>query len=440
VSFLKKILPVSGEKFWTAHKAFHFFAISRQLGTFIISIVLPNSDIGLSFIGNYEFLLFIGISFTLFLSQGFLDAFNLLYKDSNNRFPFSVYFFSLLIGFLIVSILIGFENSIVHFLTSSSKVEFYLLYSIHLFLDFNTWLTPIFLLRKGYKKMLTYYAIIVNSLWIILVTLPPIFNWNLQFIFIGLIILSILKQTFLVILLYKYATFSIDWISVKVWLKKSFPFMGYALLGGLHIIADNWMVGHYFPGDKEIFAIFRYGARELPLSIIIASAFATANVHILQENSVSGLIEFKKKTRQLSHVFFLFAIFSLLFAKQIFILIYGNAFELSAYIFGVYILVIISRLLVLKPLIMAYNLNHWLVPIAISELFVNVIVSYLLVPVLGIVGIAWGTVVAYSYEKIFMVIILQLKSKLSLGQYFSMPSFAFYTVVMIICYLLVFTN
>lgn len=440
MSFLKKILLLSGKKLWTTHKAFHFFAISRQLGTLFISIVLSNSNVGLSFIGNYEILLFIGFSFTLFLNQGFLDAFNLLYKEANDRFPFSIYLFSLLIGFLLAGILIGFETSIVRFLTSSSKVEFYSLYCIHLFLDFNTWIAPIFLLRKGYKKVLTYYTVLANGLWIILVSLPPVLNLDLRFIFIGLIILSLLKQIFLFILIFKSSIFSIDWNWILIWLKKSLPFMGYALLGGLHLIADNWMVGYYFPNNKEMFAIFRYGAKELPLSVIIASAFATANVHVLQKNSLSGLLEFKRKTKQLSHVFFLFAIFSLIFAKKIFSVIYGDAFELSGYIFGVYLLVIISRLLVLKPIIMAQNLNHWLIPIAITELIVNIVVSYLLVPVLGIIGIAWGTVIAYSYEKIFMVIILELKSKVSIGQYLPLPIFTFYTALLTICYWLVFSN
>lgn len=214
--------------------------------------------------------------------------------------------------------------------------------------------------------------------------------------------------------------------------------MGYALLGGFHLITDNWLVGHYFPGNKELFAIFRYGARELPMSIIITSAFATAAIPMLQNNSNSSLTEFKKKSSHLIQFLFLLAIFSMVFTKHIFAFVYGSAFDLSAHIFGVYLLVIISRVLILKPFIMTHNLNHWLVPIAISELLVNVVVSYFLVPILGITGIAWGTVVAYSYEKIFMILLLRFKKKLPLSQYVSLPIFTFYAAVLIICYLVIF--
>ena len=438
MSILKKKLLVSVEKIWTAHKAFLFFSISRQIGALIISIVLSNTDVGLSFIGNYEILLFVGITFTFFVSQGFFDSFNLLFKNANRKSAFTVYFISLLASIAIVGLLIGFEASIVGFLISTSKVEFFFLFCIHLIFDFNTWLTPIFLWRKGFKRLLTYYSFIVNGLWILVVTLPAILKLNLQLIFIGLIGLSLLKHIFLIGLLLSYSCFSFDWTWGKDWLKKSIPFMGYALLGGLHLIADNWMVGHYFPGDKELFAIFRYGARELPLSIIIAAAFSAVTIPLLQKNTIASLKDYKKKSKQLLHVFFLFAIFSMIFAKKLFIAVYGSAFELSAHIFGVYLLVIISRLLIMKPFIMTQNLNHWLVPIALSELFINVVISYLLVPILGIIGIAWGTVIAYTYEKLFMIILLKLKSKWSLSQFLSIPTFTLYSIILTICFFLVF--
>lgn len=437
MSFLKNKRLEFVEK-WTAHKAFHFFSISRQLGTLIISVVLSNTNVGLSFIGNYEILLFIGITFTLFVSQGFLDSFNLLFEDAKNGSIFSVYLISSIVSLILFGILIGLESPIVRFLTSNSEINFYTLYCIHLFFDFNTWLTPIFLLRKKHRRSLTSYAIIINGAWILVVIIPAIFNWSLQFIFIGLIAVSLVKQFYLIGLLIKNSSTSIDWLWGINWLKKSVPFMGYALLGGFHLITDNWLVGHYFPGNKELFAIFRYGARELPMSIIITSAFATAAIPMLQNNSNSSLTEFKKKSSHLIQFLFLLAIFSTVFTKQIFAFVYGSAFDLSAHIFGVYLLVIISRVLILKPFIMTHNLNHWLVPIAISELLVNVVVSYFLVPILGITGIAWGTVVAYSYEKIFMILLLRFKKKLPLSQYVSLPIFTFYASVLIICYLVIF--
>lgn len=437
MSFLKKKLFVSVDKIWTAHKAFHFFSIFRQLGTLIISIVFSNADIGLEFIGNYEFLLFIGTTFTLFVSQGFLDAFNLLFDSTNRKITFSVYSISLLVGIVIGAFLIGFESQIVHYLTSTSEVAFYQLYAIFIIIDFNTWLTPILLLRGDNKKTLTLYTIVVNTLWVIIVTLPVILNFNPQWIFIGLIGISVFKQFFLIVLIIQHADCTIDWNIGREWLRKSVPFIGYALLGGFHLIADNWMVGHYFPRDKEIFAIFRYGARELPFSIIIAAAFSTAIVPVLQKKNTYGLKTFKKKWKKLSSILILLAFFALVFSKKIFLIVYGAEFELSAEIFSIYILVILSRILILKPLIMTQNLNHWLVPIAISELIVNVSLSYLLVPIFGLSGIAWGTVIAYSYEKIFMILLLKIKNKLSPVQYLSIPHFTMYVVIIIICFVLV---
>jgi O-antigen/teichoic acid export membrane protein len=341
------------------------------------------------------------------------------------------------VGIVIGAFLIGFESQIVHYLTSTSEVAFYQLYAIYIIIDFNTWLTPILLLRGDNKKTLTLYTIVVNTLWVMVVTLPVILNFNPQWIFIGLIGISVFKQFFLIVLIIQHADCTIDWNIGREWLRKSIPFIGYALLGGFHLIADNWMVGHYFPRDKEIFAIFRYGARELPFSIIIATAFSTAIVPVLQKENTYGLKTFKKKWKKLSSILILLAFFALVFSKKIFLIVYGAEFELSAEIFSIYILVILSRILILKPLIMTQNLNHWLVPIAISELIVNVSLSYLLVPIFGLSGIAWGTVIAYSYEKIFMILLLKIKNKLSPVQYLSIPHFTLYAVIIIICFVLV---
>ena len=81
--------------------------------------------------------------------------------------------------------------------------------------------------------------------------------------------------------------------------------------------------------------------------------------------------------------------------------------------------------------------GSFMTKISVLELIINVIASLFLVKYFGLVGIALGTVVAYSFEKIMYVVYLRRKHQIAFGDYVDGKWFAGYSLLLILIYVLV---
>ena len=63
------------------------------------------------------------------------------------------------------------------------------------------------------------------------------------------------------------------------------------------------------------------------------------------------------------------------------------------------------------------------------------VLSIWLIQYFGLVGIAMGTVVAFWFEKVFMIVLLETKYHVKMKEYIPIRYFAIYSVLMIIGYL-----
>ena len=108
----------------------------------------------------------------------------------------------------------------------------------------------------------------------ILVVLPSILGYQILLSLKGLVISSILRYIWLWFLLIKNSETNFSLKFVREHLKLGGPLIVATFLSGSAQFIDGFIVTSKF--DESTFAIFRYGARELPLAVLLTNALSNA--------------------------------------------------------------------------------------------------------------------------------------------------------------------
>lgn len=422
-------------------RAFQIFQISRQAVFILISVLFAKSSLSSADIGIYELLLYIGYTLTFFWISGLIQSLLVRYKrlSEEDKGAFLVQTYALLLGAagVIFLLLQFFESPITKFLTNQTQLPHFQLFSAYLLLQIPAFLVENIYLLKQRAKWIISYAVVSSGLNLLLVTLPVFMGYGLGGAIWGLLILAVVKHIWLLGVLFSYG----KWIwrpqLIKPWVITALPLMAYAFISSFAMTFDNWLVNWWYQGDASQFAIFRYGARELPLALAMANAFSTAMLPTVAENLTQSLTDIKTKSRKLFHLLFPISIVGLLVSYPLFPIIFNEDFSESAAIFNVYLLILISRLVFPHTVIIGLGEGSFMTKVSVIELIINVLASILFVKYFGLVGIAFGTVVAYSFEKIAHIWYLQKHHQIRLWQYVDGKWFIGYSVLLCGVYLLV---
>ena len=109
-------------------------------------------------------------------------------------------------------------------------------------------------------------------------------------------------------------------------------------------------------------------------------------------------------------------------------------FSLSSDVFNVYLLLVISRMLFPQSIIMAANQTGIIFKTSLIEIFTNVTASYLLMLKFGIMGVAYGTVIAFLTEKIILLLYCHRVLKISPQRFLVLRTWGIYTILLITVY------
>lgn len=213
----------------------------------------------------------------------------------------------------------------------------------------------------------------------------------------------------------------------------AFPFIGHALLGGLMDFVDSALVLRLFP-DPEQFALFRYGAREVPLSMLLVSGVVTALVPRLREDLTGTLARMREQQVKLSHWLFPASCLLALASPLLFRSVYGEPFSQSAMFFNIYLLILPSRILMPQTILYGQGHRRALLAIGGLEVLTNGVLSVLLAKLVGISGILWATVIAFSLGKLLMILFVRYRTGISSSQYISWRIFAVYTILLLLSF------
>ena len=349
----------------------------------------------------------------------------------------NVYFLITGLSLLVFLVLFFFDEGMQNLLFNRSGIDYY-----HLFIGFLLFNTPVFLLENFYLLQnrpvrIFYFGMVAFGLQTIVVLLPVFIGLPFVWSFYGLLLLAVIKHIWLLIFVIKNGHFSFDKALSFQLLALSAPLIFYAFLGALNLKFDNWLVTYIYPGDDDLFAVFTYGAREFPLVLTMAAAFGNALLPEIARDTQAGLQMIKSKSLKLLHLLFPLSIVLMLTSEYFYPLVFNPEFAASVPVFNIFLLIVISRLLFSRTVLIGLKDNTVVLYISFMELIVNVALSFIFVRYWGLMGIAAGTVVAFWFEKALISIYLYRKHRIPVGAYVDLRWYLSYSAVLVGCFIIV---
>jgi O-antigen/teichoic acid export membrane protein len=369
-----------------------------------------NPGDGTSIIGRYEFLMVVSSSLTFFwvssICNTLVPFFNASNEDKQRRVLFNA--FALMVAFSLVAGIITFCFGFY------KKEDAYLfhMFSLVVFLNTPTFIVDYIFFLKGKYRSLIIWGIVTFKANTLMLCLPLFFRQTLNLAVNLLVILALLKFNYTIILLMKYSTITINTRLIQEFMIKVMPFMFSILLAGSMDYINSFIVVHYF--TEVDFAVFRYGAKELPIFLIMANSLSniySGEIANLNKQGLlnQGLNKLKNSSRKLMYWLFPLAIILLFVSKPMYIALYNNELVEGYKIFNISLLLIISRLIFPQTVLTGLIKTRAFYLVSTNVLIVNVVMAIWLVQLFGITGIAYATVISFLVEKIQLVIYCKME-------------------------------
>lgn len=421
-------------------RAYQATVVARQGAHLAAALLLANSWLSPAQVGHYEQWLFLGYLLTSFwvtgALQGFLTFFPGLGGPAQQEMAWTACAVLVAGAFTVSGIFWAFQGQLLPLFTGTDEVPALGLYLLALCLNLSGFLLEHLLLVFRRSRMLLAQGLLFAAGHLLAVAWGSWHAPALDHLAMALLLTGCCKLAVLGIVLVREAS----WPRFKVqlarkWLGYSVPLMGYALIGALSLSFDSWLVGWHYEGEARTFAVFRYGARELPLALALAGAFATAVLPLLSEDLGKGLAAMKSRAIRLFHLLFPFSIALLLSSGYWFPLLFGEEFRESVPLFNIFLLVLASRLLFPRTVLMALGANRAVFWLGFLELALNMFLGFWWVEWLGLAGVAWATVAAYTADKLLMCIYLKARFGISWHAYTPARHFVVYTTLMLGAYM-----
>lgn len=368
------------------------------------------------------------------ISQAFLSMYNSAKTGNINSLPFN----TLLLLFVLsafCSLILVFSNFFFPegYLQGLTNRETFFL-SFYLVIYPAGFLIEYILLLEKRHKHLIQYSVYSFILTVLIVCIPPYIGFGIEQSIQGLFIVALLKFSFLILITGRFSKFRFCFTEIQETIRTGLPLAGVALIAGSAFYIDGFIVSQNF--EQETFAVFRYGAREFPLFLIVATSLSTTMLpHIAQKNNLRhALSTIRDKSGKFIQLFFPLAIILMLLSQYLFQWVFNPAFYESYKVFDIYLLLIISRFIFPSTILMGLKKNRILILVSVMEFLVNIIASLLLIEYFGYLGVAYGTVIAYFFEKAMLVVYVRKKLKIHSGEYVPLIKLFIYSGLIIIIF------
>ena len=436
-------------KFINNISGLQLFQLLRFVVFFIISIVFTKSHLTPKEIGSWEMFMFIASFLSFFWVTGIIQSLLPLYnrnrsfrrlgENISEKSPEIFNAFLLLVVFSLLFFIMGhilkYNFSVYGNTGNSPYLNLLLLY---LLLSSPVCLIEYIYLLRDRPHRIFQYGIYTFLAQLLLIIVPILLGKDIIWAIYGLLFITIVRWVWLITLLFRYSEFRISPAFLKEHMKLGWPLIITSLISGSAQYIDGIIVSAHFD-DPEMFAIFRYGAKEFPLVLMLATGLNNALLPRFGTRTriTESLAVIKKKSRNLMHYLFPISMVVLLFARWLYPRLFTPEFLRSADIFMVYIMLVIPRLLFPQTVIIGRKRTGVAMNAAIFELVVNIPLSLWMVKDYGAVGVALATFIVYSLSKVYLSAYLWIKMKIKPGQYIPIPTFFIYSVLLIILFVLI---
>lgn len=390
-----------------------------------------SSGYGLEIISRYELLMLVSSSLTFFwvssICNTLIPFYNGCDEEKQKRILFNA--FALLVGF---SLLAGVVTFIIgYFEGNGEDSDLFQMFGIVVFLNTPTYIADYIFYLKGKYRSLIVWGFITFAAHIILLCAPLFQGYTLNLAVNLLLLLSLVKFNYTIILLMKHATISIHTRLISEFLQKVMPFMFSILLAGSMEYVNSYIIEYNF--SKSDFAIFRYGAKELPIFLILANSLSNIfSGEIAKMNKEGNLGESLNKLRANSRrlMFWLFPLTILLLfsSKYLFIALYNHELAEGFRVFNIYLLLIVSRMVFPQTVLTGLMKTRVFYLVSTNYLIINVILSFWFIRIWGITGIAYATVISFMVEKIMLIIYCKMEG-IRFQEYTPVKEYILFTIL-----------
>lgn len=416
-----------------------FFQLLRFGTLLLISIVFTKSSLSTEAIGNYEYFLFVAALTCSFWINGIIQSFLPLFKSNNtfqNKGDKSPEFFNVFLLISSLSVGVVLVLGAFHFLYSGLPYFYYLL--LYILFSSPAFLVEYVYLLKNKVGWIVKYGLFTFAVQLVLVAGPAILGLEMKYSIIGLVAISIIRYGWLLILLEKYAEFSISKAFLKEHMVLAWPLIVSSLLGASAQYVDGFLVLNKF--DSATFAVFRYGAKEFPLVLLMANALSTALIpeFTSKEKLADSLQLLKSKSARLMHLLFPVTIFFIVFSKWLYPRVFNPDFTESAVIFNIYLLLIISRLVFPHTMLIGLKKTKVVMHASLAELVVNISLSVIFIRYWGIEGVAFATLIAFGVQKVIWIVYNKVALKIAPQQYIPISIWSIYSLLTLLAFIIVY--
>ena len=421
---------------WIYYKSFlndsvrqvQLFTLCRQTGIILSSIVLARF-LPVDAVGTVEMLILCGYLMTFFWSdallRGYLAKSNLL---TEKYFITSFLWLFFLAGLIFMFLLLVGQSIFIPLFTSRPRLEGLELFALYQVFIIPLWIAPFIGLLKGQNLLLISLYVLVGpafACWTGLTGIPDILG-----VLIGLFCYALVGFTWLMTQTKFIPNLKLLNILKIIW-PATWPLVLYAISTGIARSFDAWLVARNF--DNETFAIFRYGAREFPLVTALSVGLSTMMIPRLQD--FKTLHELKSRSTRLMHICYPIVALFIFFSPVVFQYLFGLQYSGSALIFNIYLLLSLTQIIMPQSILTARGDTKILWYVSLGELAINVIASLVLMRYLGLIGIVWGTLIAYFFEKIVLMGILRDRYKIGFSEIINPLIWVMYGLLLIFTFM-----
>ncbi|MEL7221778.1 MAG: hypothetical protein AAGJ93_10695, partial [Bacteroidota bacterium] len=395
----------------TNTRALQLFQLMRQGSLILIAIALAKSYLSPTAVGGYEMLTYVAYLLSFFWVSGAMQALLSYYpsRSSEEQAQLVSHSFTLfsLLG-LGVAFAVGcFPTAILSVLVQQNDLPYLQLFLVFLATNIPASLQEHFYLLRGQAIHIFVYGMLTSGTQLLALALPPLLGWDFKISFQLLALLGIIKWVWLLIDVLRHGRLVWAPQLLRGWWLLAWPLMLYALLGAFNLSIGPWMVGYFFEGDAAQFAVYRYGARELPLLSALTGAVSSALIPAIAVSFVSGMADLRKESAWLFHLLFPISIVLLLTAPWWFVWVFEEEYAAAIPLFQTFLLLTPAHLVFARTVLVAKQDIRFIPALSLLGIGLHIVACLLLAPVWGMLGIAMGSVLAFSTEKLLLIIFLK---------------------------------
>ncbi len=421
----------------TPIRLLQFFHLCRQISVLFYAFLLPFLNFSNDDIGSFELLQILAYSFSFFwisgLIQGLMQIYTSLPTQSKQKLlTVAFLFFSFLTFFFVVFIGLSIHFNFPVFQTFST-IPFVWIFLLYFLFNTPAQILEYALFLEEEYRWLKISCLVSFPLQILLFSIPLFWFDNICLGIMGLTLWAFLRFLFFIIHSFSLPI-HLDKKLIYSWISYSLPLIFSALVGGLASVFNASLVQYYYHGSAAVFAVYRYGARELPFVNGLFEGLGLGIIPSLIKNMKDGLFQLRKNTLHLLHLVFPISIILMFFVNEWFPILFSDQFLDSIPIFKIFLFLVIFRIIPTNTVINALGQAQILAFIGLLELVIHLILSYIGLIWFGLIGIAYATFFAYSFEKLAGLIYLWWKKGIFITHLIPFYWWLFYSILLIISY------